>query len=126
MKEPISLHVLCRREGVFPKGVVKLEASKDKIIYDSVSWRVKEHDFEGLKGKPFFLHDAKNQLSYRSGVILYLREEAIPDNDGEMRAIVKFEVTKDAPKPSKWPDTDNPNEYCRVNYDTPLDQLRQK
>ena len=126
MKQPISLHVLCRTEGLFPKGVVKIGSSKDKIIYDSISWRGKKQEVAGWEGKPFLLQETKTLPSYRSGIIINLREEAIPDNNGELRAIVHFEVTKDAPKPSMWPSTDNPNEYCRVNYDDPLENLQRK
>jgi hypothetical protein len=122
MIQPISLHVLCRYEGTNPKGMSAVD--KREHIYDSVSWRIKEQDFEPLVGKCFFMHESKTQPSYLGGEIVDIRAEPIPDNDGEIRAIVRFKLTKEARQKTNWPATDNPNEYCRVNYDTPLDELR--
>lgn len=122
MKEAISLHVLCRYEGKDPKGLVAVDLKER--IYDSVSWRVKETEVASLKDKIFFMHESKTKPSYLSGIILDIRHEPIADNDGEVRAIVRFQVTKESRVKTDWPYTDNPNEYYRINYDTPLRDLR--
>lgn len=120
MSDAISLHVLCRYEGISPKGLRRLEAG----VYESVSWRVKQAQFLGLIGKTFCMHESKSKPSYLGGEILEIRQEAIPHNDGELRAIVKFRVVPEDRDGIKWPPTSNPNEYCHVNTSVPLEKLR--
>jgi len=122
MKQPISLHVLCRYENDRPKGLVAIDLKNG--LFESVSWRVKENEIASLIGKEFFMHESKNDLSYLNGIITDIRREEIADNDGEVRAIVQFKATKENRIKTGWPKTDNPNEYYRINYDTPLEYLR--
>lgn len=122
MKQPISLHVLCRYENGRPKGLVAIDLKNG--LFESVSWRVKETEIASLKGKEFFMHESKNDLSYLNGIITDIRREEIADNDGEVRAIVQFKATKENRIKTAWPQTDNPNEYYRINYDAPLESLR--
>ncbi len=120
MPDAISLHVLCRYEGTSPKGLTRLEVG----VFESVSWRVKEAQFPGLIGKTFCMHESKSKPSYLGGEIIEIRQAAIPDNGGELRAIVKFRVVPEVRDGIKWPPTSNPNEYCQVNTSVPLEQLR--
>ncbi|MDM7850164.1 hypothetical protein [Pseudochrobactrum kiredjianiae] len=122
MNNAISLHVLCRYEDGRPKGLVTLDQKAG--LFDSVSWRIKDAEIDGLIGKEFFMHEAKNKQSYLNGTIIGIRREAIADNDGEVRAIVQFKATKENRIKTDWPPTDNPNEYYRINYDMPLEKLR--
>lgn len=121
MSDACSLHVLCRYEGRTPKGLILVDRSS--WTYDSVSWRVAEDDILGLIGKTFCMHLSKSEPSYRGGKFVSIRREAIDDNGGAVRAIVRFEASMDATGLA-WPPTDNPNEYHRVNYHTPVSQLR--
>lgn len=119
MPDPISLHVLCRGETISAKGLVPID--KSQHIYDSISWRISEDQIDGLIGKPFFMHESKSSPSYFGGNIIQIVRRPIEDNDGEIRAVVRFQATKEA-KGIKWPPTDNPNEYHRVNLDAPLER----
>ncbi|MRX33206.1 hypothetical protein [Aminobacter sp. MDW-2] len=121
MSEAVSLHVICRQEGSRPKGLVLVD--RDTGAHDSYSWRVKDEQIAGLIGKTFCMHAAKSELSYLGGQIIEIRREPIEANDGEVRAIVRFQVTKDA-RGIAWPPTSNPNEYHQVNTEVPLDRLR--
>jgi len=103
-----------------PKGLVLVD--KSSWTYDAVSWRVSEDDIPALIGKTFCMHQSKAEPSYRGGTILAIRREPIPDNDGEVRAIVRFQATKEA-SGLAWPPTDNPNEYHRVNREVPISEL---
>lgn len=123
MTDAVSLHVLCRQEGIRPKGVVPVEG--EQHVYDSVSWRVREDQIAGLIGKTFCLHEGKPQPSYMGGEILSIERRPIEDNGGEVRAVVRFRVTLEA-RGIKWPPTDNPNEYCQVNTDVPIDLLKKR
>lgn len=121
MSDAVSLHVLCRYEGRKPKGVMPV--NDEPGVFDSVSWRVREDQIPGLIGKAFCLHEAKSSPSALGGKILAIERRPIEDNGGEVRAVVRFRVDPIA-RGIKWPPTDNPNEYCRVNADVPLDELR--
>lgn len=122
MSDAISLHVLCRldKKTGRPKGNRFISEG----VYESVSWRVKSELFRSLIGKTFCMHESKSKPSYLGGEILEIRQEAIPDNDGELRAIVKFRVIPEDRDGIKWPPTSNPNEYCHVNTSVPLEKLR--
>lgn len=115
MPEAVSLHVLCRFDGMTPKGLVLVD--RGSWTYDSISWRVAEDEIPGLIGKTFCMHLSKSQPSYRGGRIVSIRREVIDDNGGEVRAIVRFEALKEATGLA-WPPTDNPNEYHRISYQT--------
>lgn len=121
MSEAFSLHVLCRQEGARPKGLVLV--NRESGIHDSYSWRVKDDQMAGLVGKTFCMHTTKSEPSYLGGQIIDIRREPIEANDGEVRAIVRFKVTKDA-RGIMWPPTSNPNEYHQVNVEVPIDKLR--
>lgn len=89
----------------------------DKIekTYKSISWRVKSEHIEGLKGKPFCMHEKKTEKSYFGGIITDIKREPIPDNKDEVRAIVFFTATESAKKIA-WPPTNNKMEYLNINY----------
>lgn len=120
MSEAFSLHVLCRQEGARPKGLVLVD--RDTGTHDSYSWRIKDEQIAGLIGKTFCMHASKSEPSYLGGEIIEIRREPIEANDGEVRAIVRFKVTKGA-RGVAWPPTTNPNEYHQVNVAVPMDKL---
>lgn len=121
MSLPISLHVLCRHEGLSPKGLLLID--KAKGIYESTSWRVPEALCADLVDKTFAMHESKGQSSYFGGEIISIDRRPIEDNDGEVRAVVTFRATIEG-KGLTWPPTDNPNEYHRINLSTPLADLQ--
>lgn len=123
MTDAISLHVLCRYENARPKGLKLLDPKTG--LYESYSWRVGDDQLEGLKGKTFCMHQSKSEDSYLSGEIVGIVRRKIEDNNGEERAVVTFTKNPKC-KGIKWPPTNNPNEYCHVNADVPLELLRKR
>ena len=112
-KSAISLHVICRTDGIFPKGVKALD--KKNHIYESVSWRFDPQFIPFLKGRTFCLHEAKSKPSYMGGEIVEIIRRPIEDNDGEIRNVVIFRATNEG-RGIEWPPTNNPNEFCHVNF----------
>lgn len=121
METPISLHVLCRKEGHGSKGLEQVRVRSGE--YRSTSWRVPKKFGPDLRGKPFAMHEAKGETSYFGGIIKEIEFEEIPDNNNEERAVVIFIASRDGIG-LKWPPTNNPNEYHKVNTTVPLEKLR--
>lgn len=52
------------------------------------------------------MHQSKSEPSYKGGKIASIRREAIDDNGGEVRAIVRFGASMEATGLA-WPSSDN-------------------
>lgn len=112
MSNDSTLHVICHKEsGAKYKGLDDIDPKA--FIFESRSWRIKKEDADLLIGGTFCLHSSKAKVSDYGGEILEINYRPQADNDGEVRAVVKFRATKEA-RGLSWPKTTNPMEIVGI------------
>ncbi|WP_108461485.1 hypothetical protein [Devosia naphthalenivorans] len=108
-----KVHVICRKEpGTKYKGLDTIDPRA--LVFESRAWRLKPEDTSKLIGGLFCLHAAKADRSSYGGEIIEINFRPQEDNGGEVMAVVKFRADKEAIGLA-WPDTNNPNEFLRVD-----------